>query len=55
MIRRASGEVLDRRPADSEPGLGIVDLRGKLFNQNDGLVFGVDVVTLVRCRPTAEG
>lgn len=54
-VIRRRGEVLDRRPADSEPGLGIVDLRGELFNQNDGLVFGVDFMTLVRCRRTAEG
>lgn len=54
MIRRR-GEVLARRLSESEPGRGIVDLRGELYNQNDELVFVVDLVTVVRCRPTAEG
>lgn len=54
-VIRRRGEVLDRRLSESEPGQGIVDLRGQLYNQNDELVFSVDLVTLVRCRPTAEG
>ncbi len=54
-VIRRRGEVLDRRPSESDPGCGIVDLRAELHNQDDELVFAVDFETLVRCRPTAEG
>lgn len=47
-------EVIDRRPSNSRPGVGIVTFRDTLFNQHGDAVFTFENTALIRFRDAAE-
>jgi acyl dehydratase len=51
---RASSEVLEKRPSDSDPGRGVVIFLYQLHNQHDEAVFSCRSINLVRRRRAAD-
>ena len=45
-------EVIDRRPSNSRPGIGVVTLRDTLYNQHGEPVFTFENTVLIRMRDT---
>ncbi len=50
-ILTMSSEILKTRLSKSRPGVGIVESRNEIYNQNDELVFAYSGAALIRCRP----
>ena len=50
---RARAECLAKRPSDSKPDRGVVEMRYTLINQNDAVVFTCRSINLVQRRPAS--
>jgi acyl dehydratase len=51
---KSSFEITEARKSNSRPGLGIVNSKNRMFNQNNETVFTLECVFLVPYRPDSE-